>query len=96
MYTDLLYFPLTHGLLKIAFIQAPTLLTCSLECMETITGRALAKCNDLMSTMSIRKYLYQKFMPHYLFGIEEISCSLKQNLPAKLTLESGPLCSGHA
>lgn len=40
---------------------------------------------------SIRKYLYQKFMPRYLLGREEISYLSKQKLLVKITLETG-LC----
>lgn len=54
MYKDLLYFPLTHRVLKIIF-KASTLLTYSSKYIGTITVRILEEFNDFVSTMFIHQ-----------------------------------------
>lgn len=55
MYKDLLYFPLTHRLLKTVFIKASTLLTYSLKYIETIPVRISVKFNDIVSPIFVHE-----------------------------------------
>lgn len=55
MYKDVLYFPLTHTLLKIIFIKASRLLTYSSKYIGAITVRILVELNDFMSTMFVHQ-----------------------------------------